>query len=151
MIAFVWVATPERVIAASWLVLFELSSWMYAAVWGTNFQLGTVDLVFAATDVLAGIIWLAVALNANRNYPLFIAAMQILAIAGHLSRGLIEAISPIAYAVMVIAPGWIQLLILGTGVIRHILRKRKFGSYREWRTPVKWYGLIADRSGELQR
>ena len=76
--------------------------------------------------------------------------MQVLIMAGHLARGMIEAIAPIAYATMVVAPGWIQLLILGAGVTRHILRKRKFGPYREWRTPVRWFGLLTDRSSELR-
>jgi hypothetical protein len=148
--AFVWGAGPERAIAVTWLAMFEFAPRVYKALWGGSFQLGQIDVFLASTDSLAGVIWLAIALNANRNYPLFIAAMQVLVLSGHLARGLIESIAPIAYATMMVAPGWLQLVILAIGLIRHIRRRNRHGAYRDWRVPVKWYGLLADRSGEVR-
>lgn len=131
--ALIWGGGPERIVAASWLILFEIGTLVYNGLIGDVRRLETIDWYFAGIDILAGALWITVALYANRNYVLWIAAMQLLAIAAHLSRGLTEAIAPIAYAVMVVAPGWFQLLFLGAGLVRHLRRKRKFGPYRDWR------------------
>lgn len=140
--AFVWGAGPERAIAAVWLICFEASTRVYGLLTDRGYQLESTDIVLASTDLIAGILWTIIALNANRNYPLFIAALQLLVLAAHLTRGVIEAISPVSYAIMIILPGWLQLVILGAGLARHILRKRSYGAYREWRVPVRWFGLV---------
>ena len=140
--ALVWGAGPERAVALVWLVCFEFSLSLYRLALGTGYQVETTDLVLASIDTLAGLLWVVIALNANRNYPLFIAALQLLVMAAHLVRGLIESIAPIAYAIMIVAPGWLQLFILAAGLTRHIQRKRGYGPYREWRVPVRWFGLL---------
>lgn len=140
--ALIWGAGPERAIAITWLVLFELLGGAYSMLWDSAYQLEQVDVFLAMLDGLAGIIWIGIAFNANRNYPLVIAAMQLVAMTGHLTRSLIEAISPVAYATMVIAPSWLQLLVLAFGLARHIRRKRTFGPYRDWRVPVRLGGLL---------
>lgn len=142
--ALIWGGGPERLIAVTWLVLFELSIELYRNVFGAEYKLTEVDLFLASTDILAGMIWIAVALYANRNYPLWIAAMQLLAVTAHVARGLVEAISPIAYIAMVIAPGWFQLIFLAIGLTRHVMRKRKYGPYRDWRIPRQWSRRIAE-------
>lgn len=129
-------AGPERAIAAVWMILFEGIQRIYKGIWEIGYQLEKVDLFYASMDILACAAFIAVALNANRNYPLIIAAFQLLIVAAHLARGLIEAISPIAYATMALAPGWLQLAVLGVGLIRHIQRQRQYGPYREWRLPI---------------
>jgi hypothetical protein len=131
--AFVWGGGPERVVAASWLLIFELPMIIYRAAFGGDFQLTHVDLVLATTDLLAGGVWILIALYANRSYTLWIAGLQILAISAHLARGMAESISPIAYVTMVVAPGWLQLFLLAGGVLFHVRRKRRFGDYRDWR------------------
>jgi len=151
LIAFIWGAGPERVIATTWLVLFEFSYLIYDYFWRDSLQLTQIDTFLAFTDVAAGFAFLAIALNANRNYPLFIAAMQLLAISSHLSRGLIESISPIAYIVMALAPGWLQLIIFAAGLTRHIQRKRRYGTYRSWRKPIKWPSFFLNKSSEFGR
>lgn len=135
-----WGAGPERMIAGTWLVFFEILPKLYRAIWSEGYQLEQVDLFYASMDGIAAAVWVFVALYANRNYPLVIAAMQLLVMAAHLARGLIEIISPVAYATMMIAPGWIQLVILATGLARHVSRQRRYGPYREWRFPIAIFG-----------
>ncbi|MEO0589992.1 MAG: hypothetical protein AAFZ11_05470 [Pseudomonadota bacterium] len=118
------------------MVLFEGIQRIYRGVWEIGYQLEQVDLFYSFMDAIACIAFIGVALNANRNYPLVIAALQVLVVAAHLARGLIETISPIAYATMVLAPGWLQLAILGLGLMRHVQRQRRYGPYREWRNPL---------------
>ncbi len=136
--AFIWGAWPERAMAAVWFVVLELSLWMHSIAWGSTFQFTDTDLFLASTDICAGILWILVALNANRNYPMVIAALQVLVVAAHLVRGLVDAISPISYAVMVTAPGWLQLIVLAIGLGRHVGRNRRYGPYREWRVALPW-------------
>ncbi|MHA7820047.1 MAG: hypothetical protein ACX930_10420 [Erythrobacter sp.] len=131
--ALIWGSGPERAVALTWLVLFEGTSWLYETVSGDGMQVLQVDVVAAVTDVAVGIVFIGIALYANRNYTLLIAGMQVLAMTAHLARGLSEVIAPIAYLTMIYAPGWLQLIFLGIGLARHIQRKRKYGPYRDWR------------------
>ncbi|MFU7527575.1 hypothetical protein [Qipengyuania sp. ASV99] len=157
--ALLWGRGPERAIAVIWLILFEFAGRVYRSLVGTGYQLANVDWFLATTDVLAGAAFIAVALYANRNYPLWIAGMQVLAMTAHLARGMADSVSPVTYALMVAVPGWFQLIFLGIGVARHIARKRKCGAYRDWRfsqTPDNFSsasgrtGLAASAVGNLQ-
>lgn len=130
--ALIWGAGPERIIALVWLILFEgVIGFLLSDVVG--YRYGEIDVVVASIDLCAGIAWIAVALYANRNYPLCIAAMQLLAMTSHLAKGLVETVSPIAYAFMAVAPSWFVLGFFAAGLVRHVLRKRRYGSYRDWR------------------
>lgn len=154
--ALIWGSGPERAVALTWLIVFEGSSWLYDTVSGDGTQVVEVDLIAAGADVTAGILFVCIALYANRNYTLVVAGMQVLAMSAHLARGLSEVISPIAYLTMIYAPGWLQLIFLGIGLVRHIRRKRKYGPYRDWRLVrnppafLAWFGgsrTIAGRTG----
>lgn len=149
--AFVWGGGPERAAAATWLVVFEIGGRLNDSLFGDELQLADIDLYWASADLVAGVCWIAIALYANRNYTLWIAAMQVLAMAAHLSRGLVEAISPIAYVAMVVAPGWCQLFFLAGGLVFHIRRKRKFGPYRDWRPGTEhggWQSVFSRIGGK---
>lgn len=143
--ALIWGAGPERAMIATWVFFFELLKIPHAAIFGGGFQLEGTDAFLAATDLGAGLTWIAIALYANRNYPLFIAGLQLLAMAAHLARGVIEVISPLAYAFMFVAPGWLQLFIMAAGLWRHIRRQRRFGPYLEWRVPLPWLKWLSIR------
>lgn len=126
-------AGPERAISAVWMILFEGVQRIYKGIWEIGYQLEKVDLFYACMDSVACVAFIGIALNANRNYPLIIAAFQVLIVSAHVARGLIETISPIAYATMALAPGWLQLVVLSVGLMRHIQRQRRYGPYRQWR------------------
>jgi len=130
--ALIWGGAPERILALAWVVLFEIANYFQNWV-NPGGRLEAVDWYLAMLDIIGGIVFVWVALAANRNYTLWIAGLQVLAMIAHLARGLADAVSPVAYITMVIAPGWLQLIFLGIGVSRHIMRKRKYGNYRDWR------------------
>ncbi|MEL6237802.1 MAG: hypothetical protein AAFQ90_04320 [Pseudomonadota bacterium] len=131
--AVIWGGAPERAIAATWMILFEGVTRIYRGISGLGYQLEHVDLFHASIDGVVCLSWVTIALYANRNYPLLIAALQLLVVSAHLARGLIETVSPIGYAIMVIAPSWLQLIVLSIGLVRHAMRQRRFGPYRDWR------------------
>ncbi len=138
--ALIWGGGPERAIAGVWLLLFKVADGIYHEVFERAYQLVSVDVAHAIIDTAAAFSMVLIALYANRNYPLFMAAMQLLAVTAHVARGIAEPISPLAYAVMAFAPAYFQLAFLTAGLVRHILRKRKHGSYRDWRVARSWPG-----------
>ncbi|KEO88667.1 hypothetical protein EH31_16045 [Erythrobacter longus] len=131
--ALAWGGGPERAVAITWLVVFEIGLRILSPLLGFRFQLMNVDLWLISFEIVAGLALIAIALHANRNYTLWIAAMQVWAMTAHLARGLVESISPVAYAMMIAVPGWLQLFLLAIGLVRHLMRERKFGEYRDWR------------------
>lgn len=131
--ALYWGSTPERAAIAIWFFCIEVPNHIYLRWLHNEVSLSDVDLFMASSDLVAGILWVALALYANRNYTLFIAGVQLLAIGSHVSRGLVESVSPIAYALLVVAPGWMILAIMAVGFVRHARRKGVYGSYRDWR------------------
>ena len=143
--ALVWGGGPERVVAGTWLVVFELGIRLLPRALGEGLQLITVDVWLLSADLCAGAVWICTALYANRNYTLWIAGLQLLAMTSHLAKGLVESISTISYAFMAVTPSWFQLAFLAIGVVRHVQRKRRYGSYCDWRvasTPVGAAGGI---------
>ena len=145
--AFLWGGGPERAVAATWLIVFEIMGRLRRAL-VEDLQLADVDYFLASSDLVVGVCWITIALYANRNYTLWIAGLQILAMTAHFARGLAESISPIGYLTMVVAPGWFQLFFLGGGLAFHIRRVRRYGSYRDWRVgsfPDTWQSALSRR------
>ncbi|WP_298469455.1 hypothetical protein [uncultured Erythrobacter sp.] len=134
---------PERAVALTWLVVFQLGDWAYDSVVEAGPALADIYPFPITIDVCAGLMLTGIALYANRNYTLFIAGMQVLAVTVHFVRSMFEAVSPVTFNAMVLAPGWLLLIFLGIGLTRHILRKRKYGAYRDWRIPPQWTDRIA--------
>ncbi|MEL7198360.1 MAG: hypothetical protein AAGL10_08595 [Pseudomonadota bacterium] len=132
-VALVWGGGPERAVALGWLIVFEIAPLVGAAVWDNQPSLAEMSVLFATLDVIALAVWGTCAIYANRNYTLWIAAMQMLSVVAHLAKGLVETISPIAYAAMAISPGWLILMFFAIGLARHLLRRRQYGAYRDWR------------------
>lgn len=134
--ALYWGGGPERLVALVWIVLFHIVDGIYHQIYDVDFLFTGVDVWHASLDALAAAAWIFIAVQSNRNYPMWIAALQILVACAHLARGVAEPITQIAYAMMAFAPGYLQLLIFAAGIIRHVMRKRKFGGYRDWRAPL---------------
>lgn len=150
--AFIWGGGPEKAVAAVWLIVFEVIGRIHQALFGADYVLLDVDPFLAGKDMAAGALWLAIALYANRNWTLWVAGTQLLAVGAHIARALADAVSPVGYAVMIAAPGWAQLLLLGAGTVRHVLREREYGEYRQWRTGLGGRMLpVVARAGGWKR
>ena len=128
-----WGGAPER-----WMIGVFLATMivpMYIAHW---LGLGAVELgpyasAVVMLDLVAAAMFVGIALNANRNYPLWIAGFQLVAVVAHLVKAMVDSVSPLAFAILVIGPSYWQLLLLIGGFVRHAERERRFGPYREWR------------------
>ncbi|MDJ0642103.1 MAG: hypothetical protein QNJ15_04745 [Erythrobacter sp.] len=131
--AWRWGGNPERIVAIVFVVLFTLPNRMIPLFTGSAFLFVEGGMFYAAVDVIAAIAFTAVALNANRNYTLWIAGFQLVAASAHGVRYVTDAVTDLAHAVMVIGPSYFQLMIMTVGLIRHIKRKNRYGEYRDWR------------------
>lgn len=136
-----WGGSPER-----WLISIFLGAMVlpvYIFDWfglGKAMEVGPYAPVVMLIDLCAAILFVGVALHANRNYPLWIAGFQLVAVGGHLVRSLIDSVSPLAVALLVLGPAYCQLALMFAGFVRHVLRERRFGHYRAWRPSAPGVG-----------
>lgn len=123
---------PERVLAAI-LLAIPASDRLYHLVAGGSVLWRRADIGHLVIDACALAAMFFVALHANRVYPLWIAAAQIIAILGHLYRMGLTEINRFAYDMMAIMPSYIQIVAMILGLAFHWSRRRKRGSYPSWR------------------
>ncbi|MFO6446125.1 hypothetical protein ACLBKU_03180 [Erythrobacter sp. NE805] len=128
-----WGGAPERWLMGAFLATMIAPMYVFDALGIWAAEASPYAPLYIGLDVLAAALFTAIALNANRNYPLWIAGFQLVAVVAHLVKALVHDVSPFAYAVLVIGPSYCQLLLLLGGFARHTARQRRFGPYREWR------------------
>ncbi|QDH32967.1 hypothetical protein [Porphyrobacter sp. YT40] len=128
-----WGGGPERLLIGIFVGTMVLP--VYPFMW-LDVAMIDPDLLFQVwfvIDMIAAGLFIVVALNANRNYPLWIAGFQVVALVAFVVQALVDAVSPLAAAILTIGPSYAILVVLAAGFVRHRLRQRRFGAYREWR------------------
>lgn len=129
-----WGGGPERWLISIFLGAMVLPVYVFELLGVRGaIEVGPYAPLVTLIDMCAAILFVCVALNANRNYPLWVAGFQLVAVGGHLVRSLVDSVSPLAVALLVVGPAYCQLLLLLVGFLRHVQRERRFGQYREWR------------------
>ena len=129
-----WGAGPERWIVSAFIATMVAPMYLVGWLDFGNPAEGPFGGAYIALDLTAAGLFVAIALNANRNYPLWVAGFQVVAVVAHGVRTLIDTVSPVAAAILVIGPSYCQLIVILAGVARHYTRLNRFGPYREWRT-----------------
>jgi len=136
-----WGGNPERWLIGIFICTMVLPIYVFRSIGFTGaIETGPYAAVVTLIDLCAAVLFIAVALRANRNYPLWIAGFQLVAMGAHLVNAVVDSISPLAIAVLAIGPSYCQLLLLLGGFIRHVRRERRFGQYREWRVTAPLTG-----------
>lgn len=130
---WVWGAGPERV-CASILLAMPFGEVLYHALLGPETALSHTDLGHAILEIAVTIPFLAVALAANRTYPLWLVSFQMVAVLSHLVRNLVPEVQGAAYMAMTIGPSYAMIVTLLLGLLAHCRRRRIHGTYRSWRT-----------------
>lgn len=126
---------PERLCAAILVAtLVALRIIVTIRIWHApaNF-FGSVNVEFFLLDVLTAVAFIAVALRANRIYPLWLSSIQLIAVTSHFAAGL-KTSAPVAYAVMNIGPSYLLVLIVLAGIYAQHRRTKRFGAVRAWRS-----------------
>ncbi len=118
-------AAPERLLAGA---LFVAAGVEVACniVWPSTGPQASA-MVYVLTDVLLFGAVAPVALHANRLYPLWLGASQIVALASHFADAALT-LRPEAYALMRRVPFWFELMIMALGLFLYALRRRRTGS-----------------------
>lgn len=83
-------------------------------------------------DLMQFVVFLTVALRANRLYPLGIAAAQLLSIMGSISALVVPHGWNQAYWAMTQLPLFLQLQLLALGTLAHQQRVARVGNYNCW-------------------
>lgn len=74
-----------------------------------------------------------VALYANRGWPLWVGALQMIVVAGHFAKLFDVSAVRRGYWVMISIPSYVQLVVLWLGLAAHVRRVRQIGAYAAWR------------------
>jgi hypothetical protein len=82
---------------------------------------------------------MAVALLANRFWPLWLAALHLLAVGIHGVKGFDTALMPWMYAQAGGKLAYPMLVLLAAGVLRHRIRLARYGTDPDWSLP--WRGI----------
>ena len=131
LVAYLRGGPPEK-IAAAIIVAWILADFTYHVLFGPS-GFDTVDPVHLVLDgaELVAIMWLA--LSANRVWPLWAAAAQLICVSGHLAVFIEPDGVRRAYWAMTQLPQYIQLIALVCGAAAHARRQQRIGRYRSWR------------------
>lgn len=121
--------SPER-LAALVILLMALLQFLGSSIFGRQFAV--VDLVSLSVDVVGLVGMTAIAFFANRYWPLWTSAMQLLSCVSHLGREISGKVEPLVYAVLKTGPTFIVLIILLLGTLLHWRRQRKFAQDPSW-------------------
>lgn len=125
-------AAPERILSGVLCAMFVVDR-LYHEVSPEPIVWRHTDLMHLCIDTVVLACTLAVALHANRVYPLWIGAAQIIAVSGHAYRVSMMEINRFAYDMMVMMPSYVQLVAMALGLAFHTWRRRRRGSYPSWR------------------
>lgn len=122
---------PERM-ATAIVAIWAGSDLTYHLLFGPSGfdRVDPVHLVLDGGELMA-ITWLA--LSANRFWPLWAAAAQLICVSGHLAIALQPDGLRRAYWAMTQLPPFVQLFALVLGAAAHARRERRCGPYRSWR------------------
>lgn len=133
ILAFWRGAAPERQVASAFVAMFAFDR-IYHLVWTSGIFVHRADAGHIVIDVMVFVIFGAIALRANRFYPLWLAAFQLIIMVSHIVRAASPAILRGAYEILAFAPSYLQVLVFGAGVILHIRRVARHGPYPSFNT-----------------
>lgn len=122
---------PERLVAAVLLSTFALDAVNHAMFGDPAFF--AVNPGHVVIDGWAFLTLLWVALRANRGWPLWISASQVIVVLGHLAKIVDLSLVRYGYWVMTQVPATLQVIVLAIGTFAHMRREARIGRYHSWR------------------
>lgn len=125
-------AAPERILTGTIAGIVVVHRVYHLIVGNEGIIWREADMGHLALDCVSFAVVIPVALRANRVYPLWIGAAQIIAMMAHGYRLSLTDINLFAYQMMSMIPSYIQLTALTLGLIWHISRHKRIGDYPSW-------------------
>ena len=130
--AWRWGDAPERFSVAALLSMLVTDEY-YHLLFGPATVYESVDLGHLLIDLGGAFQFVAIALYANRTFPLCLAAFQILSVIAHFARLELNDIGLFAYALLNYGPYYFEIAVILLGIALHARRKARFGDYPSWR------------------
>jgi hypothetical protein len=121
---------PERIVGAALLTAYAATLASYSDL-ASRFY--TVERGVFAVDLLLLIVLVAVALRADRGWPLVLAGLQLDGVGAHLLKLLDVQMIRVAYALMIAAGSYPMVILLAIGTWRHRQRLEMRRCDRAWR------------------
>jgi hypothetical protein len=103
-----------------------------AAVSTPPSRFGAVEVGVFLVDVVTLFAFLALALRAERYWPLCVTALQAIGTAGHAAKLLDPGVIRSAYAIVLSLWGYLMLLLIAFGTWNHQRRLVRFGVDKSW-------------------
>lgn len=120
---------PEKIVSFTFISGVVGTYFLRAPV-STRF--GSFEIGMFVIDLAMLIVIVAVALNAERFWPLWLSAFQIFQVLSHFPTALIPDLLPQTYLIVVSLWAYPMLLILFAGTVRHRQRLAIYGTDRSW-------------------
>lgn len=125
-------AAPERLVLGVFISMIALDR-LYHLIAHSGVHFQNVDIAHLTIDLLGAVALLVIALYANRQYPLWLSALQFVAVISHIIRAISPEVDKGAYSIFMVAPSYLQILVFTIGLSMHLRQQRKHGRYRSWR------------------
>jgi hypothetical protein len=128
-----WRGGPPERFAAKIIIVWMMVDLSYHLIFGPS-GFVEVDPAHLLIDGLEMAALIFLALRANRIWPVWAAAAQVMTFSAHVVALIDPGGMTLAYWAMVQLPLYIQLFALVCGAAFHARRFRRIGHYRSWRT-----------------
>ena len=125
-------AGPEKACALTLLSLMAVDD-AYHLAFGSFYPLDRADPWHVFIDSIALVVFVAIALRANRFYPMVLAAAQLVSVTAHIVRMTVPQMTSLSYYLLYVMPFYFAIIVLAGGLWRHRQRSNRLGPYREWR------------------
>jgi hypothetical protein len=122
---------PERWVACIIIGMVVLDPAVHIV---TPLEYAKLDPGHLVIDLAAWIAFLAIALRANRLWPLCVVSLQTIALVAHTAKLLDVTIHPKAYMIMQIGSSYPLLIVLLAGTFYHQKRLKSIGTDMSWRS-----------------
>jgi hypothetical protein len=120
---------PERWTAA---ILFVGCAATFALPFHRGRTYYSVETNQLAIDLICLAAFVAIALAANRYWPLWFAGVHLGSVAVHGVKGYQPDLLPVLYGLAISKAGYALLFLLLMGAMRHAERRRRYGEDRDW-------------------
>jgi hypothetical protein len=117
----------ERFVAGLFLLAFPLGAFINAKFRTEGLQVGSLSV-----DLTMLVLLVAIALRANRYWPIGIAAMQLLQVMGHVLKLADPHMLPLLYWLSSVVWAYPMLILLALGTVRHRNREKRLGPEPSW-------------------